>query len=176
VARLVVELRPDANPDRVTSLTLDATTTAAPWSYAASPTARGYQYRVTLQEASGAVRTGTWLAGPDAPTLVVGEGFAQLRDVRIVFVGGTLAAAGLLALRIACSFSDPVAELSADQEFLAQDPLAAIAWQYPVADPARADYQFTITRIHADGSTTTDPTLTGPDLLRVIPVLPAVTA
>jgi len=168
VARLVVELRSDATPDRVTTLTLDAASTAAPWSYAPSATARGYQYRVTVQESSGAVRTGSWLAGPDRPMLVVGEGFAQLRNVRIQCVGTTLAAAGLLALRIRCSFADPVAGLTADQEFLAQDPLAPIAWQYPVADPARADYQFSVTRIRADGTSTTDPTLTGPDLLRVI--------
>jgi len=117
------------------------------------------------------VRTGSWLAGPDAPTLVVGEGFAQLRDVRIVFVGTTLAAAGLLALRVRCAFADAAAGLAVDQELLAQDPLAPLAWQYPVADPARADYQFTVTRIHADGSATTDPTLTGPDLLRVVAVV-----
>ncbi|MDM7853466.1 hypothetical protein [Cellulomonas alba] len=171
VARLVVELRPDAAPDRVTTLTLDSTTTAAPWSYAPSAAARGYAYRVTVQEASGAVRTGEWLPGPDSPTLVVGEGFAQLRDVRIQFVGTTLAAAGLLALRIRCAFTDPTAGLEADQEFLAQDPLAPLTWQYPVADAARADYAFTITRIHADGSATTDATLTGPDLLRVVPVV-----
>jgi hypothetical protein len=40
-----------------------------------------------------------------------------------------------------------------------------------VADPARADYQFSVTRIRADGTSTTDPTLTGPDLLRVIPLV-----
>jgi len=176
VARLVVELRPDATPDRVTTLTMDATTTAMPWSYHPTETARGYTYRVTVQELTGALHTGAWLAGPDAATLVVGEGFAQLRDVRIQFVGTSLAAAGLLALRIRCTFSDPAAQLAADQEFLAQDPLAPLAWQYPVADPTRADYQFTITRIHADGTSTTDPTLTGSDLLRVIPIVAATPA
>lgn len=171
VARLVVELRADAAPEHVSTLTLDATTTALPWSYRPAGGARGYHYRVTVQSPSGAVRTGEWQPGPDTPTLVVGEGFAQLREVRIQFVGTTLAAAGLLALRLHCRYADDAAQLVADQEFLVQDPAAPVVWQYPVADPTRADYDFTVTRVHADGTMTTDPTLTGPDLLRIIPIL-----
>ena len=171
VARLVVELRADAAPDTVGTLSLDATTTAGTWSYVPSPTARGYSYRVTVQSIAGTVTAGDWLPGPADPNLVVGEGFRQLRTVRVVFVGTTLAAAKLLAAKIRLTFGDAAANLNQDDEFLAQDPLAPITWPYPVADPSREDYTMTITWIHADGSSTTDAPRTGSDLVQVVPIL-----
>lgn len=174
VARLVVELRPDASPTQVSTLTFDAATTAATWSYEPSVAARGYSYRVSVQTSDGAVHPGQWLPGPaSSPVLVVGEGYAQLRRVKVVFVGTTLAAAGLLALRLRLNYSDPVTSLSADDEFLVQDPVTPLDWSYPVADPAREDYTFTLTRIATDGTSHDDTPSVGSELIRVVPITAA---
>ena len=173
LTQMVVELRSLAAPTTVSTLTLNQTSTAASWSYVPTPQTRGYEYRVTTQAKTGAVQTGQWLSGPAEPVLVVGEGFTQLRQVQVVFVGTTLANAGLLALRIRLTFADSAAGLQADNEFLAQDPLAPITWRYPVADPAHQDYTFAVSRIKADGTTVDDPPLVGSDLLRVLPVVAA---
>lgn len=173
ISRLVLELRPAADPAKISTLSFDATTRAATWSYVPAAGQRGYDYRVTIQSMTGEVRPGQWQAGPADPTLVVGEGFTRLRQVKVMFVGGTLAASGLLALRLHLSFTDPVANLAADDEFLVQDPLAPVSWSYPVADLARQDYTFTITRVHADGTSTDDPPQTGSDLLRIVPIVAA---
>ena len=173
LSQLVVELRSEAAPTAVTTRTLNQATSAASWSYVPSPQSRGYEYRVTTQAKSGAVQTGQWLAGPPDPLLVVGEGFTQLRQVKVVFVGTTLAGAGLLALRVRLTFADSAAGLQADNEFLAQDPLAPITWRYPVADRANQDYTFAVSRIKADGTTVDDPPLVGSDLLRVLPIVAA---
>ncbi len=175
VARLVVELRPTATPEKVSTLSFDATTTSGVYSYAAAPDQRGYEYRVTVQTMTNEVRPGQWQPGPPDPTLIVGEGYARLRQVKVVFVGTTLAAAGLLAMRIRLTYTDPPTSLAADDEFLVQDPLAPIEWSYPVADPARETYTFAVTRIHADGSSVADAPMSGPDLLRVVPIVAVAT-
>lgn len=173
ISRLVVELRPHAAPGKVTMLTFDATTTGATWSFQPSGHDRGYDYRVTVQTAAGEVRPGDWHAGPADPQLVVGEGFTRLRTVKVVFVGTTLAAAGMLAARVRLTFDDTTANLSADDSFLVQDPVAALTWSYPVADPARQDYTMVITWVRADGTSYDAPPQAGSDLLRVVPIVAA---
>jgi len=66
-------------------------------------------------------------------------------------------------------------KLSADDEFVVQDPMAPLTWSYPVADPARQDYTFALTRVAADGTSRDDPPLTGSDLLRVVPIVAGTT-
>ena len=170
VARIVVELRSDANPDAVTPLTFDATTTSSTWTYVPSTAAPGYHYRVTVQDLDGSVRPGDWLAGSDDPTLVVGEGFSQLRTVEVVFLGGTLATAGKLAAKVRLTTAPGATGPGADQEFLVQDPIAPITWTYPVADPANEAYTMTVTWINADGTSTQDTPRTGSELLQVVVV------
>lgn len=173
ISRLVVELRPHAAPGQVSTLTLDAAAPAATWSFAPGNGDRGYDYRVTVQTMAGEVRPGDWHTGPAGPALIVGEGFTQLRTVRVVFVGATLAAAGMLAARVRLTFSDTAANLTADDSFLVQDPVTPLTWNYPVADPAREDYTMTVTWVRADGTSHDAPPLTGSDLLQVIPIVVA---
>jgi hypothetical protein len=172
VVRLVVELRGDATPDAVGTLTFDASTTAAAWSYQPADPGRSYHYRVTVQTTAGEVKVGDWLAGPSGSTLVVGEGFSELRTVRIAFVGTTLTAAGKLAGKIRMTYADVNAHLSADDEFLVQDPAAPLSWSYPVADPSNADYTMTITWITADGTEHAESPRVGSELVQVVAVTP----
>jgi hypothetical protein len=170
VARVVVELRSDADPTTVSTLTFDGSTTAAAWSYTPGSPDRGYQYRVTVQTVAGEVKVGDWLVGPAGTTLVVGEGFSQLRTVKVVFVGTTLAASGRLAGKIRMTYSDPTANLSADDEYLLQDPLAPISWSYPLADPTKTDYTMALTWIAADGTEHADTPRVGSELVQVVAV------
>lgn len=170
ITELVVELRSHRKPEAVASVVLTAAVQAAAWTYQPGEpgTDRGYDYRVTVQTTAGEVRPGTWQLGPDDPHLVVGEGYSQLRTVKVVFVGSTLAAAGRLAAKVRLSADDGVA---VDEEFLVQDPVGPLTWSYPVADPAKADHTLQITWVGSDGTSTDAAPQTGPDLLHVVPLV-----
>jgi len=176
VSKLVVELRPAARPDEVATRVLTAAAPSATWSVALGDgqgqgqgQGGGYEYRVTVFTTRSEVREGQWLAANDG-TLVVGEGIARLRAVSMVFVGKTPKDLGLLALKVRFHFADPAADLVAEDELLVADATKPLAWSYPVADPARAAYDWTLTLVHGDGRIETRPAVTTSDLLVVVPL------
>jgi hypothetical protein len=151
VARLIVELRPLADPARVDTLVLTADHPAGTWSCPMHPgTPRGYEYRVTTHSVLAEVREGVWLPGTDGK-LVVGEGIAQLRQVELLFVGRSLAELGLLGVKVRFSFVDAVVGMVAEEEFLVTDFAEPVRWAYPVADRTRQAYTYQLVLIHADG-------------------------
>jgi hypothetical protein len=171
VARLIVELRPHADPTRIETRVLTAESPSARWSFAVGAGAdRGYDYRVTIHTTANEVREGKWLTGTPGE-LIVGEGIARLRQVQVVFVGRSLADLGLLAVKLRFSFTDPQAGLSAEDERLVQDLSAPVQWSYPVADPAREAYAYQLTLVHADGRMEQRDPVTTADLLVVIPLV-----
>lgn len=170
VARIVVELRPAAEPGQVTTRVLSREAPVASWSLPlADPSQRAYEYRVTVYTTRGEVREGSWLPGEGAK-LVVGEGIARLRDVELLLVGRTPAELGLLGLKVRFAFEDPESGLFAEDERLVEDPKKPIQWTYPVASAARQAYTYALTLIHADGTIERrEPILTS-DLLIVHPL------
>jgi hypothetical protein len=166
VRELVVDLRPAARPAEVTTLTLTQAAPDGSWAYAANGTTRGYEYRVTVISTLNEVHTGAWLPGP-VGVLTVGEGFTQLRTVQCVFLGPKMAALGLIAVKVRFSFSDSIAGLTAEKEFLIEDTAKPCVWTYPVADPSRQEYTVQITRIGTDGTSQVQPPETTNDLLHV---------
>lgn len=173
VRRLVVELRPAADPARVAARVLTAEEPSASWSFAPAPgpdptRSRDYEYRVTVHTARGELHEGRWLPGPPGK-LIVGEGGRQ-RQVELLFVGRSPADLGLLALKVRFAFADPEAGLEAEDEFLVEDTRQPLTWSYPVAHPDRQRYSYQLTLIHADGRIETrDPVATS-DLLAIQPL------
>jgi hypothetical protein len=152
VRRLIVELRPKAAPQQVTTIILTADKPSDTWSWPVdSGGNRAYEYRVTLFTANNEVKKGEWLDGTPG-TLVVGEGIARIRQVEMIFVGASLASLKLLGLKIRFSFDDKQSGLFAEDEFLVQDTSKSLKWTYPVADPARQEFTYQITSIAQDGS------------------------
>lgn len=171
VQRLIVELRPHAAPDRVEVRTLTAQEPSARWSWAPPAGAdRGYDYRVTVHTAAAEVREGQWLPGVPGK-LVVGEGIARLRTVRLVFVGKTQQELGLLGVKVRFSFADQQAGLIAEEERMVTDLRTPLEWTYPVADPERQAYTFQTTLIRGDGTQQPLDAVTTTDLLAIQPVL-----
>ena len=170
VRRLVVEVRPKAAPENVTTFLLSADKSSALWSWAAgSAVSRDYEYRVTVHTVRNEVREGKWLPGTHGK-LVVGEGIARLRQVEMMFLGRTLQEQGLLGLKLRFSFEDPESGLSAEEEMLIQDTSKSVRWAYPVADPARQKYTYQITFIKNDGTMQPAPPVETSDLLVVRPL------
>lgn len=170
VRRLILELRPRADPARVATRVLTAEQPAATWSWAAPAGAdRAYEYRVTVHTAHNEVREGQWLPGPPGK-LVVGEGIARLRQVQLLLVGKSPADLGLLALKVRFAFEDPESGLFAEDERLVDDARAPIRWAYPVADPARQAYSYQLTLVQGDGTLDVRPPVTTSDLLVVQPL------
>lgn len=168
VARLVVELRSKAEPSRVDSRVLTAAQPSATWSRALRDASqRGYEYRVTVHTTRGEVRTGPWLDGADA-SLVVGEGFAQLRQVQVMLLGKSFASLKLLGVKVRFSFSDAEAGLFAEDEVLVQDAKDPLRFTYPVADVERRAFTYQLTLIGEDGeSRVLDPVTTSDKLVVV---------
>jgi hypothetical protein len=170
VRRLIVELRPKAMPDKVSTFVLTADKPADSWSWAAPPNAsRDYEYRVTVYTGRGEVRQGNWLPGTPGK-LVVGEGIARLRQVKMIFVGSGLKDLGLLGVKVHFSYEDESSGLFAEDEMLVQDLSQPVTWSYPLADPQRQKYTYQATEIKKDGTTQAlDPVSTS-DLLVILPL------
>jgi hypothetical protein len=171
VRRLVVELRPRAEPERVATRVLTADQPAATWSWtAAADASREYEYRVTVHTTLNEVREGRWLPGA-AGKLVVGEGIARLRQVELMLVGRSLKDLGLLALKVRFAFADHESGLTAEDEMLVEDTRKPITWSYPVADTTRQTYTYQLTSIAADGAITVQEPRATSDLLVVHPLV-----
>lgn len=169
VRRLVVELRPAADPARVGVRVLTADEPSASWSFApAAGQARDYEYRVSVHTATGELREGRWLPGPPGK-LVVGEG-GRLRQVELLFVGRSPAELGLLALKVRFAFDDPESGLAAEDEVLVEDTRQPLRWSYPVAHPDRQRYSYQLTLIHGDGRIETREPVSTADLLAIQPL------
>lgn len=152
VKRLVVELRPVAATGQTATRILTGEQPAATWSWRVPEGAsRAYQYRVTVHTALNEVNTGEWLPGPEGK-LIVGEGFARLRPVRMKLIGRPLAQQGILAVKVRYEFQDPEARLQAETEMLVEDISKFIEWSYPVADVSRQHYTYQLTLILEDGT------------------------
>jgi hypothetical protein len=168
VSRLIVELRPVARPDRVSSFVLTADKPNATWSWAVPAGGdRSYEYRVTVQTILNEIHPGQWLPGPDGATLIVGEGIARLRKVQLILVGKSFHDAGLFGVKVRFNFEDTQAGLFSDWEDLITDPSKPIVWTYPVADPARETYTCQLTYVHVNGSVEERPSFTSSDLLLI---------
>ena len=171
VHRLIVEVRPKAAPDKVSTFMLTADKPADSWSWPAPANAtRDYEYRVTVYTVQGEVREGNWLPGTPGK-LVVGEGIARMRRVQMIFLGPSLKDMGLLAIKIHFVFEDRESSLFAEDEILVQDLTQPVEWSYPVADTQRQSYTYQITTIRKDGSAQALDPVSTPDLLvtRVTP-------
>jgi hypothetical protein len=167
VRRLIVELRAVDDPASVASFILTADRPSDTWSRAVHDGAsRDYEYRVTVHTVNSEVREGQWLAGPPGK-LIVGEGFARLRQVDLMLVGPSLQALGLLGVKVRFHFEDSAAGLFAENEMLVQDLRTPVHWSYPVADPARQAYTYQVTLIRADGTQSPQPPVTTADLLAI---------
>ena len=171
VARLVVQLRPAADPAREAVRILSAEQPAATWSRAAPRDAdRSYEYRVTVHTTVGEVREGPWLPGPQG-RLVVGEGIAQLRTVELMFVGKSLAELALLALKVRFAYRDPQGRVPDEEsEVLVEDTRKPIRWSYAVADPQHPAFSYQLTFVKADGTVDTRPSVSSADLLVIQPL------
>jgi hypothetical protein len=168
IARLVVELRPVARPDRVDTRVLTADEPSATWSWAVpSGGDRAYEYRVTVQTVLNEVQTGPWLPGPDGAALVVGEGIGRLRKVELVLVGKTFQDAGIALLKVKFRFVDPQSGAVTEDELLVRDERQPIEWTYPVTDPAHETYDCQLTYVHLDGTVEEQPPFESSDLLLV---------
>jgi hypothetical protein len=169
VKRLIVELRPRAHAERLSTFILTAAQPNATWSWRVEPGGdRTYEYRVTLQSMLNEVREGQWLPGPSGGTLVVGEGIARMRKIQLMLVGRSLQELGLFALKVRFSFQDREAGLLAEDEFLVDDIRKPVSWTYPVADSARQAYTCQLTYIGQDGTIQDQPAVSSSDLLLVM--------
>jgi hypothetical protein len=170
VSRLVVELRPKAHPEQVTTEILTQAQPSATWSLALPDKSDpSYEYRVTVQTTRGEVQQGQWLAG-DGGTLIVGEGIARLRQVTMMFVGRTLQDLGLLGIKTRFAYDDPDANLHAEDEFLARDTTQPVTWSYPIANQAKQTYSYQLSMIHADGRVEARDPVNASDLLLIVPL------
>ncbi|MGH8531190.1 MAG: hypothetical protein ACREV1_00320 [Gammaproteobacteria bacterium] len=167
IKRLIVELRPRAEPLQIATRVLTAEQPSANWSMAVRADAeRGYDYRVSVHTMLNEVREGEWLAGPPGK-LIVGEGIFRIRQVEMLCVGPSFKDLGLLALKIRFAFEDGESGLFAENEMLVEDPKKPIRWSYPVADPARQTYTYQLTYIRNDGRVEPQPPVATTDLLVV---------
>jgi hypothetical protein len=170
VSRLVVELRPTAHPEQVASRILTQAQPSATWSLAlADREDPGYEYRVTVQTVRGEVQQGSWLAG-SGDTLVVGEGIARLRQIRLMFVGRSLQDLGLLGVKVRFAYDDPASSLHAEDEMMMTDASKTVDWSYPIADPAKQTYTYQLTLVHSDGGLEVRDPVNAADLLLIIPL------
>jgi hypothetical protein len=167
VRRLIVELREVDDPASVASFILTADRPSDTWSRAVRDGAsRDYEYRVTVHTVNSEVREGQWLVGPPGK-LIVGEGFARLRQVDLMLIGPSLQALGLLGVKVRFQFDDSAAGLFAEDEILVQDLRTPVHWSYPVADPSRQTYTYQLTLIRSDGTQSAQPPVTTADLLAI---------
>ncbi len=168
VSRLIVELRSPDDPSHVDSRVLTAAQPSATWSRPLRDAARRtYEYRVTVHTLRGEVRPGRWLQGADA-SLVVGEGFTQLRQVQVMLLGRSFASLKLLGVKVRFSFSDPESGLSAEDEVLIQDVKEPLRFTYPVADIERRAFTYQLTLIGEDGESRALDPVTTTDKLAVV--------
>lgn len=170
VTRLVVELRPSAHPEKVTTEMLTQAQPSATWSLAlADRTDPSYEYRVTVQTARGEVQQGQWLAGAGG-TLIVGEGIARLRQVTLMFVGRSIQDLGLLGIKVRFAYDDAASNLHAEDEFMVRDTTKPVGWSYPIADLTRQAYTYQVSLVHADGSIEARDPVAASDLLLIVPL------
>ncbi len=170
VARLVVELRPRSEPTRVDTRVLTAEAPVATWSWSVGGSAdRGYDYRVTVHTTAGELREGDWRPG-EPGKLVVGEGFAALRQVTLHLVGGTFASRGLLAVTVRFESLDDAGTVVAEHEVLLTDAAQPVVWAYPVPTGSRPRVAVRLTGVGMDGRSHPQPPLTTSDLLVVAPL------
>ena len=171
VRRLIVEVRPKAASEKVATFVLTADKPSDSWSWPAPPDAtRDYEYRVTVYTMLSEVHQGNWLPGTPGK-LVVGEGIARLRQVKMMFVGPSLKDLGLLGVKVHFSFEDHDSGLFAEDEMLLQDLSQPVQWSYPVADSQRQNYTYQIKAIQKDGTEQTFDPVSTADLL-IIKVTP----
>jgi hypothetical protein len=170
VRRLIVELRPKAAPEKVSTFVLTADKPADSWSWAAPAGAsRDYEYRVTVYTVRGEVHQGNWLPGTPGK-LIVGEGIARLRQIKMIFVGSGLKDLGLLGVKVHFSYDDQPNNLFAEDELLVQDLSQPVTWSYPLADPERQKYSYQITEIKKDGTAQPQDPVSTSDLLVILPL------
>lgn len=170
VRRLIVEVRPQAMPDKVSTFVLTADKPADSWSWPApADTSRDYEYRVTVYTVRGEVRQGNWLPGTPGK-LVVGEGIARLRQVKMIFVGPSLKDLGLLGVKAHFSYEDQSSGLFAEDEMLIQDLSQPVTWSYPLADPSRQNYSYQITEIKKDGTSQPQDPVSTSEMLVILPL------
>lgn len=170
VRRLIVEVRPKAMPEKVSTFVLTADKPADSWSWAApADTSREYEYRVTVYTVRGEVRQGNWLAGTPGK-LIVGEGIVRLRQVKMIFVGPSLKDLGLLGVKAHFSYEDQSSGLFAEDEMLVQDLSQPVTWSYPLADPSRQNYSYQITEIKKDGTSQPQAPVSTSDMLVILPL------
>lgn len=170
VRRLIVEMRPKDTPDKVSTFVLTADKPADSWSWAAPAGAsRDYEYRVTVYTVLGEVRQGNWLPGTPGK-LVVGEGIARLRQVKMIFVGPSLKDLGLLGVKAHFSYQDQDNSLFAEDEMLVQDLSQPLTWSYPLADPSRQSYSYQITEIKTDGTSLPQDPVSTSEMLVILPL------
>lgn len=167
VRRLIVEARPVGDPASTATFILTADHPSDTWSRAVRDEApREYEYRVTVHTVNSEVREGQWLPGPPGK-LIVGEGFARLRQVDLMLIGPSLQSLGLLGVKVRFQFEDAAANLFAENEVLVQDLRTPVHWTYPVADAARQAYTYQVTLVRADGTLSAQPPVTTSDLLAI---------
>jgi hypothetical protein len=170
VRRLIVEVRPKAMPDKVSTFVLTADKPADSWSWAApADSSRDYEYRVTVYTVRGEVRQGNWLPGTPGK-LVVGEGIARLRQIKMIFVGPSLKDLGLLGVKAHFSYEDQSSGLFAEDEMLIQDLSQPVTWSYPLADPSRQNYSYQITEIKKDGTSQPQDPVSTSEMLVILPL------
>lgn len=154
IARLIVELRPEASPERVDTLVLDRDHPFATWSVPLDDRQeREWSYRVTSHSVLNEIEEGEWLPG-SGNRLIVGGGIAQLREVRLMILGKTLAQAGLLGIKVRFHYADPDAELEVEDERLLRSTTEPVTWRFPQRDPEAKEWSYQLTLIAMDGTST----------------------
>lgn len=171
VARLIVELRLDAAPERVETLVLDRQRPFATWSVAlADPEARAWSYRVTSHGMLNEVVEGQWLRG-SGNRLVVGGGIAQLREVQLVILGATLEQAGLLAIKVRFHYEDPASGVEVADERLLRSVGEPVKWRFPQRDPEVQGWSYQLTLIARDGTSRVLEPVTTTGIIAVHPLV-----
>ncbi len=163
---IIVEVRPTAHIDKVSTFKLNGQNPSATWSYAfATGEDRTWEYRVTVYTALSEVQEGPWVPGPVGQgQLHVGPSFYRLRPVTVTFLGKSLSAAQLFAMKFRFQYDDADNNIHLDDEFLVQDTNKQLSWAYPVADLDKLSYQYTVTLVHApDGTIEAKPPVTASD-------------
>ena len=84
----------------------------------------------------------------------VGGGIAQLREVRLMILGKTLAQAGLLGIKVRFHYADPDAELEVEDERLLRSTTEPVTWRFPQRDPEAKEWSYQLTLIAMDGTST----------------------
>ncbi len=170
VARVIVELRLTNAPERVDSRVLDLSTPFATWSVPlAEPEERAWEYRVTVHTMRGEIQEGEWRPGRGAK-LVVGEHFVELRQVELMLLGSPLPSQGLLGVKVALRYEDPENEVFEEHEQLLTSLSGPLAWSYPLKDPDRKVWSYTLTLIRTDGTQEILEPVTTSDKLAIHPL------